>query len=69
MNFGSNEDVTDASFLTLHVNNVEEYDKQERVSNIEFEDIVTSIKNDFFLQSMACFVNKLELSDKKYHTY
>ena len=38
------------------------------VTNIQFESIVLSIKNYFFHQRMVDFLNKLELSDKKYQT-
>ena len=46
--------------------NNEEYDKQDLFTNIEFEAIVTSIKNYLFHYPMVDFVNKIELSDQKY---
>ena len=47
---------------------IQESEKQDIVTNIEFEAIVTSIKKYFFHQRMVDFVNKLELSDRKYQT-
>ena len=61
----SDEDVASASLLNLHGDKFEEYDKQEIVTNIEFEAIVPSINKYFFNQRMVDFVNKWELSDKK----
>ena len=52
----------------MHGDNIEESYKQDTVSNIEFEAIVTSIKKYLFHQCMVDFVNKIELSDQKYHT-
>ena len=37
---GSNEYIVAVSFLTQNGNNIEEYDKQEIITNIEFEAIV-----------------------------
>ena len=59
----NNEDVADSSLLYLHGGNIEYYERQYIVLNIEFESIVSSIKNDFFRQCMVDFVNKIELSD------
>ena len=56
---GSNEYVASVSLLTLHGNSTEESDKQDVVTNIEFEAIVSSIKKYFFHQCMVDFVNKL----------
>ena len=53
-------------FLTLHGNNIEESDKQDRVTNIQFESIVPPTKKYFFHHSVADFLNKLDLSDQKY---
>ena len=44
LNIGINEDVAAASLLTLHDKNVEEYEKQDIVTNISFEAILPSIK-------------------------
>ena len=55
LNVGSNEYVTSASLLTFHDDKIEEYDKQDIVTNIKFEDIVTSIKKHFFRQRMVDF--------------
>ena len=63
---GINEDVAAASLLTLHDNNIEDFDKHDIFTNIEFEYIVTSIKKCLFHQPMIDFVNKLELSDQRY---
>ena len=62
---GSNEYVAAASLITLHGDNIEEYDKQDIVTNIEFEAILPSIKKHFFHQRMVDFLNKLELSDQR----
>ena len=59
------ENVEAESFLSLHVNNIEDYEKQEIVINIYFEDIVTSIFI-YFHERMVDFVNKIQSSDKKY---
>ena len=67
-NVGSNQDVESESLLTLDGNNIGEYDKQDIVTNIEFESIVPSIKKHLFYQRMVDFVNKIEFSDQKYHT-
>ena len=42
-NVGINEYVADASLITLHDNSIKEYEKQDIVTNIEFEAIVPSI--------------------------
>ena len=60
----SNEDVAAALLLTLHSANIEETDKQDIVTNISFEAIVSSIIKCFFNQSMVNFLDKLELSDQ-----
>ena len=60
-----NEDVAATSLLTLRGKNNEDFDKQDMVTNIEFEAIVPSIKKHFFHQHMVDFVSKLELSDQK----
>ena len=44
--------------------NIEDYDKQDIVTNKKFEAIISSIKKNLFHQRMVDFVNKLELSDK-----
>ena len=64
----SNEDFEATSFLTFHGNKIEESDKQYMVTNIEFEAMVTLIKNYVFYQRIVDFVNKLELNDQKYQT-
>ena len=38
------------------------------LTNIEFETIISSIKKDLFNQRMVGFVNKIDLSDKKYQS-
>ena len=65
---GSNEDVAAALLLTLHGDIIEDFDKQDIVTNIEFESIVPSIKNYLFHQCMVDFVNKLELRGPKFQT-
>ena len=65
---GSNKYVAAASLITLHGDNIEEYDKQDIVTNIEFESIVPSIKKYFLYQRIVVFLNNLELSDQKYET-
>ena len=42
LNVVSNEYVTAASLITLYDNKIEEYEKQDIVTNIEFEAIVPS---------------------------
>ena len=60
----SNEDIAATSLLTLHGKNNEYSDKQDMVTNIEFEAIVPSIKKHLFRQLMVGFSNKIELSDQ-----
>ena len=55
----SNEDIAAESLLTLHVNNIEYYDKQDIVLNTESESIIPSTKNYFFHQRIIDFVNKI----------
>ena len=62
------EDVSTASLLYLHGINIEYSDKQDKVLNISFEEILPSIKKYFFHQRMIDFVNKLDLNDQKYQT-
>ena len=62
----SNDDVAAALLISLHGNNIEDYDKQDIVSNIELWAIIPSIGKNLFHQHMMNFVNKLELSDQKY---
>ena len=54
--------------LYLHDNNIEYPDKQDIVTNIEFEAIIYPIKKFLFHQRMVGFVNKIELSDEKCQT-
>ena len=54
----SNEYVAAESSITLHGKNNEDSDKQDMVTNIEFEAIVPSIKKHFFHQHMVDFTNK-----------
>ena len=54
--------------LTLYDEKIEESDKQDIVTNIEFEAMVPSIKRYFFHKHMVDFLNKTELSDQKYQT-
>ena len=63
-----NGDVASASFITLHGKNIGESEKKDIVTNIDFETMVHSIKRQFFHRRMVHLVNKLESSDKKYHT-
>ena len=65
LNIGRNEDVVAESLLNFYYENIEEYDKQDIVTNIQFEAIVPSIKKHFFHQRMVDFLNKLELSDQR----
>ena len=44
LNVGSNGDVADVSLLTLNDKKIDEYEKQDIVTNIYFEVIVPSIK-------------------------
>ena len=60
----SNEDVASVLFIYLHVDIIVDSDKQYIVTNIEFEAIIPSIKNNFFHQPILFFVNKLDLSDQ-----
>ena len=46
---GSDEGAAAASLLTLYGNNIEEYDKEDIITNIEFEAIVPSIKKYFII--------------------
>ena len=62
----SNENFAAASLFNLCGGNIEDSDKQDIVTNIEFEAILPSIKKRFFCQRMVGFGNKLELSDQKY---
>ena len=64
----SNEDISAESLISLNRDNIEDSYKQVIVWNIEFEVIITSIKNYFFHQLMMNFVNKLYLSYQKYKT-
>ena len=64
MNVGSNEE----SLITFNGDNIEEYDKHDIDTNIEFESIETSIKKYWFNQRMVDFVNKLEWSNQTYQT-
>ena len=64
----SNEYVASELLIYLHGDKIEDSDKQDIVSNIEFESIKPSIKNNLFYQRMMNFVNKLELDDHKYQT-
>ena len=65
MNVGINEDVAAASFLNLHDNSIEYFDKQVMVTNIESEAILPSIKKYLFHQCMVDFLNKLDLTYQK----
>ena len=64
----SNEDVASVLFIYLHVDIIVDSDKQYIVTNIEFEAIIPSIKNNLFHQCMVNFLHKLDLSDQKYQT-
>ena len=64
----SDEYIAASPFLTLNGNNIENSDKQDIVSNKEFEAMITSIKKYSYHQCMMNFVDKVELSDKKYQT-
>ena len=50
-----NEDVAEMSMLSLHGENNEKSEKQDIVTNIEFEAIFSSIKRYFFHQIMIDF--------------
>ena len=52
----------------MYGDNIKYSEKQDIVTNMEFEAIIPSIKNDFFHQHMMNFVNKIELSYEKYQT-
>ena len=64
----SNEDVSAASLLCFHRDKIEDSDRQDIVSNIKLESIITSIKKNFFNQRTMNTVNKIDLSDQKYQT-
>ena len=64
----SNEYVASELLIYLHEEKIEDSDKQDIVSNIEFEAIKPSIKNNLFYHCMMDFVSKLELIDKKFQT-
>ena len=66
LNIGSNEDFAASELLTFHVNNIEESEIHDIVTNIKCEAILPSIRKHFFHQRIIGFWNKLELSDKKY---
>ena len=55
----SNEYFVAASILFLYCDNIEDYEKYDIVSDIEFEAILPSIKRDFFHQRMVNSVNKI----------
>ena len=63
-----NDDVAAEWLRSLRVTNIEDNDKQYIFTNIKFQSIITSIKKILFHHIMKDFVNKLELSDKKYKT-
>ena len=52
----------------MYVDNIEEYEKQDIVTKIEFEAISPSIKNYFFHHCVVYFVNTPYLIGKKYQT-
>ena len=51
LNVHSNGDAATTSLLTLHGDNIEESDKQDTVTNIEFEYIVPSFKSTSFIST------------------
>ena len=55
-----------ASLISLHVNNIEDYDKKDIVSNTECEAIIPSIWKGLFHQRMMNFVNNIDLSYQKH---
>ena len=62
----SNKYVASASLIYLYVNTIGDFDKQEIVTNIEFEAMIPSIKNNLFYQRMVDFFNRIEISDQKH---
>ena len=48
-----------ASVSTLNVIKTGKYDKQDIVTNINFEDIIPSSRKYFYHQRMVDFVNKI----------
>ena len=62
-----NEYVAAASLLYSNVENNDKLVKWDIVTNIEFEAIVSSIKNHFFHQCMI-LKNKIKSNDHKYKT-
>ena len=60
---GRNWYVAAASLLSLPGNNNGDSEKQDIVSNIEFEAAVPSINKNFFHQIVVHFLNKLKLND------
>ena len=61
----STKDVASELLVSLHGDNIEYYDKQDMVTNIDFEARIPSIKKNFFHQHMVDIANKLELIDQK----
>ena len=66
--FIRNEDYEYLSLIYLHGKSNKDSGKQDIVTNIEFEAIVTSIKKNFFHEHMVDFSNKLYFNDNKYQT-
>ena len=56
---GINKYAEAAPFIFFHGDNIKDSKKQDIVSNIKFEAIITSIKNNFLHQRMAIFLNKV----------
>ena len=54
--------------LSFHDDNNEDDEKQDIITNIDFEAIVPSMKNNFFYHIMVDFVNKVEFIDQEYQT-
>ena len=63
---GINEYFPDESLFFLHGGNDKEPEKHDIVANIESEDVLTSIKRNFFHHNMINFGNILEFKDHKY---
>ena len=64
----SNEYVAAVSLINFQRDNIEYSDKQEIVTNIEFEAKVLLIKKYILHHPMVDLINKLELIDQKYQT-
>ena len=68
MIYGLNEDVPDASFLSLYGLNDEKSEECDINTNIKFEAIFPSIKKNLFHQHMVNYFNKLEFNNQNFQS-